>query len=713
MSELARNCNTDGGLTISRGLSQTSITLPIFEQFTLDLCEKVCSLIKAIQKQSAAIMAMKKSYGTVLAHPQPTKPANDIIDIASKYRDYVVVRIFDDEKAFSYRAGDKSAPSMVLVPLRHLVKNQISIDELHRALVSKSDWSWGSTVIKDLIVHSNFGSATVLTPRGQGHSQILAESGSSAHVALVVKPNGDVVVRKRCSGDGIDGNGRPWLKRQQRFLEASIAVTKTDLFVKPEALTDIDGTVSMTFPYIPSHSLGEMVFAGMDPTIVVNILADLVGEMSTCVWTEDVNKAPADFIEQAHFDRIERRVGIARKDVPLLDKIANRESITLNGRKLLGFNRILKALRQHPTIASIAPLKLSEVHGDLNIHNILCQLDGDDTRKVVLIDPRGVLLLDDSAKNSREFELGDYCYDISKLKFSLSGFSEIRKGLYSFERDGESFKLAINKKHPGSSTMDGADREFFDKLCSDSRFTKWVETVEQSGLESMKLRVLLGEAAHFAADSACALGRDKKEEVLPLFLMGIEKLNDVLDLVEKKTTPQLPLAKADAVAESSNHGVKIIRTALLSLRSSAKPEWAWDVMEFPVKSESISMIEQLLNELVGEYLPEGTEVRVSTHPNASIKFPCVLIHPCDGVRGQTHAVSSSIRRTSEFLRDTGLSQEKIDELRIVTVSSTGASTRSQFTARQNDKLLSPGPWGLSPLKLSVMQANQLVFPHSG
>lgn len=188
----------------------------------------------------------------------------------------------------------------------------------------------------------NFTERSCLRVIGAG--QILAESESSAHVALVVKPNGDVVVRKRCSGDGIDGNGRPRLKRQQRFLEASIAVTKTDLLVKPEALTDIDGTISMTFPYIPSHSLAEMVFAGMDPTIVVNILADLVGEMSSCVWTEDVNKATADFIEQAHFDRIERRVGIARKDVPLLEKIASRETITLNGRKLLGFNRILKAL---------------------------------------------------------------------------------------------------------------------------------------------------------------------------------------------------------------------------------------------------------------------------------------------------------------------------------------------------------------------------------
>lgn len=60
-----------------------------------------------------------------------------------------------------------------------------------------------------------------------------------------------------------------------------------------------------------------------------------------------------------------------------------------------------------------------------------------------------------------------------------------------------------------------------------------------------------------------------------------------------------------------------------------------------------------------------------------------------------------------------MSEQDINALRIIYISSTGASSRSQLTARSNDKLLSPGSFGISPLKLAVMQANQLPFPRPG
>jgi len=46
------------------------------------------------------------------------------------------------------------------------------------------------------------------------------------------------------------------------------------------------------------------------------------------------------------------------------------------------------------------------------------------------------------------------------------------------------------------------------------RLIKWIDAVEPSGMRLLELRVLLGEAAHLFPDLACALGRDKTEEVL-------------------------------------------------------------------------------------------------------------------------------------------------------------------------------------------------------
>lgn len=712
---LLQSCRVAGDLPVSRTLGENSITLPIFDQLTPELCGTICSCINAIQEQSATI-ASRKSPGAAL--PSPPSEQADVIDIAAKFRDYSVVRIIDEG---GFASGiDSSVHSTILVPWRYLAERRISIDELHRQFLSKHEWSWGDKVIDDLIVHAKNGGSVFLSPDSEGHSQItnasvhLDESGSSAHVALVLGRNDELEVHKACSNDGIDGNGRPWLRRQQKFLASSVAVKETDIFVKPLGFTEAEGTVSIAFPYVPSHSLAEMAFAGMGTTSLLAVLADLLGEMATCVWSKGVCSAPTEFIEQAHFNRMKRRVTIARAQVPELDKVASYESITLNGRQLLGFDRVLEALSRHPKIAEIGPRTLSEIHGDLNIHNILCQLESNADRPIVLIDPRGVPLLDESAKRDA-FEPGDYCYDLSKLKFSLSGFAEIRKGLYSLQGEGQTFKLVI-KNHPGSDTMVGADRGLIATLPSNENLKQWIDAVEPSGLRSLELRVLLGEAAHFVADSACALGRDKSEEVLPLFLMGLEKLNDVLELIEGKgdpsnERPQL-LAESEAAAESPNYGAATIQSALLELGSS-DAGWAWDVLEILVKSESTTTAQRLLSELVGEYLPEWTGVHVSTHPAASVRFPCVLIHSFDGVRGHTHAVLSGVRRTSAFLRDTGVSQEIIDGLKVVTITSTGASTGSQYTSRQNDKLLSPGPWGISPLKLSVLQANQLVFPRAG
>ncbi|KAH9055023.1 hypothetical protein EDB87DRAFT_1356274 [Lactarius vividus] len=707
ISQLSPSCRTSGDLTVGRWLGENSITLPIFDQLTPELCGTICSRINAIQKHSVSIVKASKKAGTTTS-PGPGLPA-DIINLASKYLGHSVLNLID-ERGFT-RANDADFPSTIFAPSSWLYRNSISMDELHRRCMLKQEWNLDDQVIEGLFVHGKAGGIVVLASTTD-KSVSLDESGSSANVTLVIKPNGQVQVHKTCSEYGIDGNGRPWLKTQMRFLAASAAVRKTDLFVKPSSFQEDDDTISITLPYVPSHSLGEMALAGMGSSAVLGVLIRLLGDMADNLWCEGIYDAPANFIEKAHMERMRRRIAIARAKVPELDNIARYKSIEFNGRQLLGFEAVLKELSRHPRLADIAPLKLSEIHGDLNIHNILCVLEPGANRPFVLIDPRGVALLDESASVDG-FEPGDYSYDLSKLSFSLSGFSEIRKGLYSLERTGESYKLSI-RQHPGSDTIVGADRGFLAALASNGSLSRWVNKVEKFGMKSLVLRILLGEAAHFVADSACALGRDKIDEVLPLFLTGIERLNNVLDLLNGKGDPYAdrPKLPIEIEAESPNHGAAIIKSALLKMASPGIP-WAWDVLEVLVKSESTATAQQLLGQLVGEYLPEGTKVHVSTHPAGPVNFPCVLIHPHEGTRGQTYAVASTVRRTSAFLRDAGVPEETIDKLRMVTVSSTGTSTRSQFTSRQDDKLLSPGPWGLSPLQLCALQTTQLIFTRPG
>lgn len=226
------------------------------------------------------------------------------------------------------------------------------------------------------------------------------------------------------------------------------------------------------------------------------------------------------------------------------------------------------------------------------------------------------------------------------------------------ESKDNSFNLVL-KHHPSSATLRSTDQGLFKALASNKRLLKWVNAVEPDAMRSLKLRVLLGEAAHFVADSACALGRGKAEEVLPLFLFGLAKLNDVFRLINGNTKQPEYSTQPEVVAQSPNYGVAMVQSVLLGSTEAARP---WDILEVLVKSESTFTAHQLLIGLVGQYLLERTHIYVSTHAVVQVKFPSVLIHPFVGVRAQTDAVLSGIRRTQAFLRDGEVSQSTTDRL---------------------------------------------------
>lgn len=703
-----RHGKLGGDLKYSQQLAENSVTLPISNNISLETVETICFLIRDIHKKASNILEAKQRPGFVRAS-SPGKSA-DVTDIESKFRRHLDVPILDDD----------SVHSRAFVPFSYLETHKVSIDEFLYYFKSRREWSLGELVFAGLFVDAIIGKSVILSSHGDGYSQgtgnavALDESGSSASVTLVPRADGTLTVHKTATGYGIDGNGAPWLRRQSLFLNASNAVKKSGIFVVPQETSDTDNEIRLVFPYIASHSFGELIFANVGAQPAVAAIVNLLSQLSTSVWTESQEPAHPQFIKQAHFERMKRRVKIARMSDKLLDKILKQKSVVLNGKLLMGFDCVLETLEAHPELAKIGPTILSEIHGDLNIHNILSHFDPDQDEPVALIDPRGVPLLDNSA--GKVFECGDYAYDVSKLLFSLTGFSEVRKKLYSISADGESYQLEV-QQHPGSDTMIGSAHLLIPELASNAAVRRWIEEVEPRGTRSFELRVRLGEAAHFVADCACALGRNTPWEIVPLFLMGLEKLNKTLDLLNG--IGQLSIDNAqhsfdfEAMPESADLGAAMIQSTIFGLQTS-DAGLPYNVLEVSVKFESAATTQKLFREMVGSYIPKGTPVYLSTDPIASVNpIACVLIHPSNGVRGQTHMFAAAARRTTAFFRDNGVPQHVIDSLKIVHISSTGSSSRSQFCARDNDKLLSPGSFGISPLKLALLQANQLPFPKAG
>ncbi|KAK0130375.1 hypothetical protein ONS96_000895 [Cadophora gregata f. sp. sojae] len=696
-----------GDLKHSQMLATTSITLPISNSISLGTVRIICDLIKLIQRCTTNIREKRESDS---ARDPPSESA-DVIDLESKFRQHLTIPVLDDA----------SVHSKFLVPRNYLPMHDISVDEFLERLKSQQQWSRGECVFKELRVDAIIGGAVILAPHSAGqpldaiNPVALDESGSSANVTLVPGVDGLVTVRKSASGYGIDGNGAPWLRRQSLFLRSSRAVKKTRMFVVPDTVTDNSGNVILVLPYIPSHSFVEMVFANVGAESIVKAVVNMFSRMATSVWTEGQEECSPYFIQKAHFARMRRRLKIARQQDKTLDRILKQETVILNGRRLSGFETVMKKLECHPRLAKISPKILGEIHGDLNIHNVLSRLDPEEDEPLALIDPRGVSLLGSS--DDKTFERGDYCYDISKLLFSLTGFSEIRKRFFDYSADDDSHKLTI-QNHPGSDTMNGAAHMLIPALAANTLMKQWIHKVEHDGVRSFELRLRVGEAAHFVSDSACALGRDTPWEIVPLFLMGLEKLNDVIDLLEGEAELCINNAETlsgfECVPTGAEFGIAMIYHVLFDSQAS-NTKWPYDVLELSVENESVSTLQKLLCEMVGTYLPKRTAVFISTDPGECISnFPCVVIHPSNGVRGQTHMLAAATRRTIiAFFRDCRVPQWAIENLRIVHVSSTGSSSRSQLTARDNDKLLSPGIFGISPLHLALLQANQLPFPKPG
>jgi hypothetical protein len=173
----------------------------------------------------------------------------------------------------------------------------------------------------------------------------------------------------------------------------------------------------------------------------------------------------------------------------------------------------------------------------------------------------------------------------------------------------------------------------------------------------------------------------------------------------KRSEPLIKTGEDPAV------GLKTIREGLYCMETSP----GWDITEVLVKDESVDLTCRLLRSAIGSYLPSKTQVYVPDQSNSrsEITFPCILVHSFNRNCSQLNALSESIARTKIFLEKRGVGREEIQKLRILSIPSTGRSTRNQIFCRANDKLLMPGPKGISLILMLIAIAYQLEFPRPG
>ena len=215
-------------------------------------------------------------------------------------------------------------------------------------------------------------------------------------------------------------------------------------------------------------------------------------------YSENVTIQEYNFI---YFEKTNERIDDLINSNELFKKIFNQEFIFINGKKFKNWYLIKDELK----------LKINNlfdesdncfIHGDLCFSNILYNSEN---KNFKLIDPRG--------KWGRDV-YGDIKYDIAKIRHSVTGgFDTITNGLYSTsynEIDGIFIDVYKPKNYEDvSKKLDSYIKE------------RW-------NLDKIKII----EGLLFI--SMLPLHKDHPERQLALYSIGIQRLNEVLNSIEKK-----------------------------------------------------------------------------------------------------------------------------------------------------------------------------------
>ncbi len=135
----------------------------------------------------------------------------------------------------------------------------------------------------------------------------------------------------------------------------------------------------------------------------------------------------------ANFSRVAGSMGFPDDVSRLCDFMSGDGEIRIDGKVCRSPLRSLRELRQSKNLSEVLRPRTEGFcsHGDLTILNILLNRE---SRDMMLVDPRG------------RAGYWDPVYDLSKLLFSLSGFTQVMANTFRYERHGDEYVLLSQRR---------------------------------------------------------------------------------------------------------------------------------------------------------------------------------------------------------------------------------------------------------------------------
>lgn len=351
--------------------------------------------------------------------------------------------------------------------------------------------------------------------------KIIEGGGSSSHLMLLEnKIDKKKFVRKISLRDGVEGNGIPKLVKEIDFLTYVTAPSHPLSNVYPSVInrSDNDKVVYYDLEYLNNgENIINTLKSGMKITSFFSLLNKLIEETFIPSYMDNKKKLSEEesdeMLENMIFNRTEARTKHFYNNINkhLADSF-KAEYIFINDRYYKNPLQIIENVKRDKRYKNLLkPFYESTcIHGDLTFLNMILS---NDKNHIKLIDPRGYL------GNI------DLLYDFGKMKFSLSGFSEILTGNYDLtikENQKYYFKL---KNEIEYETISDTNKAFIDFLDTNDNF-QHIKKLEPN----WKMRICFYDAINYLADIPFRLHTDQKfDNSIMCFLYGTIYLNRVFE----------------------------------------------------------------------------------------------------------------------------------------------------------------------------------------
>ena len=328
--------------------------------------------------------------------------------------------------------------------------------------------------------------------------------GSSARVYILVDSKRNRIVRKISDEEGINKNGMEKLKKEITFLEYFYNAKSSKLYPEIYSYEVNDSYVYYDMAFIEGNTLTELFKVNEKQNIIKcynKVLDDL------CFYSENKNLNSDNekcILYEFYVNKTKSVIDKLSKNKKINNDFIEIDKITVNNRQYKNAKFIIDIFNKDEIRNKLIPNVISSCfHGDLISSNIIYNND-----IVSYIDPRG------------EFGKFDICYDIAKMKFSISGYDQVNNNNFKLD----SFNNSINFEIKDGIYSD-INEYFYTLLRKNNMFSNKI--IKQDGY--WKERIRLHTALQYINNSYIQIERGRIDKFKVMYAIGTVKLNELLN----------------------------------------------------------------------------------------------------------------------------------------------------------------------------------------